>query len=327
MHYTVTVKHASAISFICAIFTAVGVSVLLHAQQREAQIVHLLDSPSVKDKLAGITLAAHLSFDELTILLGEVIQGHSPASTKAQEVLAASAFSEHRTEELSHLQINRDLLDSVVWWSTASNPPLAPKLVLDDSLASPFINLSFLAGFSDIPPTDDLLETPLRDRDGSVLLAVLAIEKCVPKKELQGLVQSWSSDFDFERQKAAVFFASMLNTPFPFAKSSNSELATIQVILAENNYALAWRAIHKSDGTINPDIALAGMLANPDKFFPILIESATNKKWTHPEHPIMIAFRFAPEIANKIPTELLQNSETRNKWWSLFTCGLLLERR
>ena len=327
MHYTVTLKHASAISFICTIFIAVGVSVFLHAQQRESQILRLLDSPSVKDKLAGITLAEHLSFDKLTVLLGEVIQEHSPASTKAQEVLVASAFSEHRTEELSHLQINPDLLESVVWWSTAPPPPLAPKLVLDDSLASPFINLSLLAGFSDSTQTDVLLETPLRDRDGSVLLAVLAIEKCIPKKELQGLVQSWSRDFDIERQKSAVFFASMLNTPFSFAESSNSELATIQVILAENNYALAWRTIHNSDGTINPDIALAGMLANADKFFPILIESASSKKWTHPEHPIMIAFRFAPEIANKIPSELLQNSETRNKWWSLFTCGLLLERR
>ena len=109
MHYTVTLKHASAISFICTIFIAVGVSVFLHAQQRESQILRLLDSPSVKDKLAGITLEEHLSFDKLTVLLGEVIQEHSPASTKAQEVLVASAFSEHRTEELSHLQINPDL--------------------------------------------------------------------------------------------------------------------------------------------------------------------------------------------------------------------------
>ena len=50
-------------------------------------------------------------------------------------------------------------------------------------------------------------------------------------------------------------------------------------------------------------------------------------KWTHPEHAILIAESFKPNITNQISFELLKNTETRQKWWSLFACGLLQEER
>ena len=277
--------------------------------------------------MEGIELAKHLSFDKLAILFQEVLQENNAASTAAQESLVASAFSEHRIEELSSVEIEQELLDCVTWWSKKHDKQHIPILSIDASIGSPFNHISWLVGLSEKPTTSAVLETPLRDRDGSVLLGVLAIEQYVPHEQLHKLIQHWSSDYDIDRQKAAVFFAHMIHVEFPFQESTDPELATIQAVLSESNYTLAWRALHNPDGTINPDIALAGMLANAEKFLPILIGSVKKNKWAHPEHPIMIALRFEPKIANEIPIELLQNSETRNKWWSLFTCGLLLERR
>jgi hypothetical protein len=196
-----------------------------------------------------------------------------------------------------------------------------------DTNLAPFINyLSWFMERNEPIPFTELIQVPLRDRDGSVLLGVLAIEKIGALEELQKLIAVWETDVDVERKKAALLLAGLIGEKTSLDTNLN-ELAAIQEICNQGNYTLAWRTMHGEDGTVNPDLALAGMIANADRFFPVVIETAKENNWEHPEHPVVLAIRFAPDIANRIPQNLLQNDETRTKWWSLFSCGLLLEGR
>ena len=172
----------------------------------------------------------------------------------------------------------------------------------------------------------DLVSLPVRDRDGSVVLSVLAINELASHKS-RALIQAWEKDYDLERQKAAVLLSAIQGLPTLDIKTQNESLATMQKIINENNYKLAWRALHKSDGTIDPDIALAAMIIDQERFMPILIKTAQHDKWAHPEHAIIIAKTFSKEIANQIPFALLENHKTRQKWWTFFSCGLLQEER
>lgn len=326
MHYTAVVKHASVISFICIILIAVMAGFFVVNHQRASNIAHLLGSPAVADNIDGINLAEDKPFDDLVVLFEKILSKHNEASTRAQEVLVARAFDEHRVHALKLLPINRELLEAVIWWSedhketsrfTSSTEMLLPSLH----------QLAWLLGVEEAPTMDVLVETPVQDRDGSVVLGVLAIKKFTTQQERHRLIHQWMNDFSLARQKSAVLLAMMEDKTYDFPPSQRPELSTIQAIQKDTHYLLAWRTLHDKDGMIIPDIALAGMLANQEKFFPILINSAQEHKWKHPEHAILIASYFAPRVAGAIPFDYLQNTETRKKWWSLFTCGLLLERR
>ena len=327
MHYTAIVKHASSISLACTIVVAVIAGFYIAKQQRDARILRLLSSPTTTDQLAGIEAVQKASFDKLVSVCTPILQNNNDASIAAQNLLVARAFAENRLQELESVAISRELLDAASWWNT--NPPLQHPTTIRSTppLASSINHLSRFMELEEPPAFDDLIEMPIRDRDGSVLLAVLAIEKFATTEQLQQLVSTWSLDYDLERNKAAVLFAAFLDTKTTSSHTSNNELAGLRAVCNEKSHALAWRMMHYDDGTINPDIALAGMLANKDKFLPILIETAIENNWKHPEHPVVIAMRFAPNVANRIPTDLLRNDETRTKWWSLFACGLLLEGR
>jgi hypothetical protein len=326
MHYTAIVKHASFISFISVIFFAVIACFFVVSEQRETNIARLLASPAIADQLDGIDMANGKPFDNLVVMFEKILNEQNDASARAQEVLVATAFSEQRVGDLSSSQIRTELLEAVIWWSedhekttrfASSNEVLIPSLH----------QLAWLTGIEEPPSLDVLFETPVQDRDGSVVLGALAIEKFTTKQKRTSLIRQWTKDYDFARQKTAVLLAMMADQSFDFPPSQRQELSTLQAIQKDKHYLLAWRALHDEDGMIIPDIALAGMLANEEKFFPILLESVEENKWNHPEHAILIASRFAPEVASKLPFNFLQNSETRKKWWSLFTCGLLLERR
>ena len=158
------------------------------------------------------------------------------------------------------------------------------------------------------------------------MLAVLAIDN-IGVQQMDPLVQVWSSDYDLERQKAAVLLSALSSSPLREIPTHNTSLATLQTIINDQNYQLAWRSMHNEDGTINPDIALAAMLVDQEKFLPVLIETARNHRWTHPDHPVVLARRFVPHVASKISSKYLKNDESRRKWWTLFACGLLVEER
>ena len=78
---------------------------------------------------------------------------------------------------------------------------------------------------------------------------------------------------------------------------------------------------------IHPDIAPAGLIIDETRFMPILINPAQAELWIHPDHPIELARRFAPKVSALIPSALLSQEESRDKWWPLFACGLLQEER
>jgi len=325
MHYTAIVKHASFISFICVILFAVIVGFFVVSKQRETNIARLLASHAVADQIDGIDMAKGKPFDALLALFKETLTKQSAASDRAQEVLVASAFSEHRVKDLSTVPIRAELLEAVLWWSEEHKK--TTRFVSSNALLIPSLHqLAWLIGIEEPPEYDMLVKTPVQDRDGSVVLGVLAVEQFTTTQQRNTLIQEWTKDYDVARQKSAVLLAMMGDKTIAFPPSERRALATLQAIQKDSNYLLAWRSLHDEDGMIIPDIALAGMLANEEKFFPILLKSVEKKKWKHPEHPILIASYFAPEIAGKLPFDFLQNSETRKKWWSLFTCGLLLER-
>jgi hypothetical protein len=326
MHYTAFVKHASFLSFMSTIAIAVLAVFFIAKNQRVSQIQNLLSSPAITDKLAGINMTTDVPFETAIELLVPLLQDENEAAEAAQRALVVSACKHHNLPAIEHLGVDPALLDAATWWETDPKVQTTTKMPTDTSLAPSINHLAWFLERNESLPFSELIQIPLRDRDGSVLLGVLAIEKIGTLEELQELITLWATDVDVERNKAALLLAGLIG-----AKSSvethQNELTAIQEICNESNYTLAWRTMHEEDGTVNPDIALAGMLANADRFFPVVIESAEENKWEHPEHPIVLAIRFAPNIANRIPMHLLQNDETRTKWWSLFSCGLLLEGR
>ena len=320
------VKHASIISFTFIILFAVVAGLFVVSKQRETSIVRLLDSHTTADQIVGVDKAKGKPFNELVILFEKLLLKQNDASARAQEVLVATAFSEHRVEDLSTLPIQKELLEAVNWWNEEHKK--TTRFVPSNALLVPSLHqVAWLTGVEGPPVFDVLIETSVQDRDGSVVLGVLAIEKFTTEQQRNTLIQEWTTDYDFARQKSAVLLAMLADTSFEFPHTQRQALSTLQAIQKDSDYLLAWRALHDEDGMIIPDIALAGMLANEEKFFPILLKSVKENKWQHPEHPILIASYFAPEIAGKLPFDFLQNSETRKKWWSLYTCGLLLERR
>jgi hypothetical protein len=311
------------------IVVAVFVGFIVASNQTQAYIDRLISSPSVTDQLRGISLLTNASFDTLNLKLCSILNDKSTASKKAQELLVTRAFQENRIDELQYLDIEDELVEAAVWWDTPREKRMPfPQIVIEGFNPSPWV-MKLMAHYdSSHSPAwfPDLARLPLRDRDGSVLLSVLAINNIAPQK-IEELIEAWSIDYDLDRQKAAVLLSAIRNLPPPSVSEQNETITTLQTIINEKDIELAWRAMHKSDGSINPDIALAAMIVNQEKFTPILIETAKEDKWTHPEHAILIAESFKPNITNQISFELLKNTETRQKWWSLFACGLLQEER
>lgn len=309
------------------ILIAVAAGFFVTTQQQKNKITALLASPAATDNLKAIELLHNASFDKLFESLPEIINKDNDASIAAQDLLVARALSAHRVEELQPIQLRDGLFEAAMWWNT--NPVNSQPQSLDiDINSAPWVKeLSLLMGSVNTPPTyQELINFPLRDRDGSVLLAVLAIEN-IGVQQMDPLVQDWSSDYDLERQKAAVLLSALSSSPLREIPTHNASLATLQTIINDQNYQLAWRSMHNEDGTINPDIALAAMLVDQEKFLPVLIETARNHRWKHPDHPVVLARRFVPQVASKISSKYLKNDESRRKWWTLFACGLLVEER
>ena len=326
MHYTAFVKHSSFLSFLSTIAIAVLVVVFVTKNQRVSHIRSLLTSPAIADKLTGIEMTKGLSIETTVELLAPLLLKDNEASVAAQHVLIATASKHHRLSVIENLDIEPALLEAAKWWETKPQFQTTFKSPADSKLATSINHLSWYLGRTEPLPFADHIQVPLRDRDGSVLLGVLTLEKFGTFEEIHDLIAHWSTDVDFERKKAALLLAGLIRAKSSIDTNQN-ELMAMQEICNKSNYKLAWRTLHQEDGTVNPDIALAGMIAHADKFFPVVIETAKENKWEHPEHPVVLAMRFAPDIANRIPQNLLQNDETRTKWWSLFSCGLLLEGR
>lgn len=314
------------------IIIAVFAGFVLATNQKQSLIDSLLDSPSVTDQLRGISLLQNSSLNTLQEKLPSILAHNSESSVAAQSLLVKKAFEEDRVQDLNENQIDKELYDAALWWNEhhESRKPIGQSISKTSTTINPSHWMLKLIAQYDADHQDisfsDLVELPPRDRDGSVLLYVLAIEQVGPQ-ELGLLVETLSLDYDIDRQTAAVLLAAMRNLSPPQVSTQNELLNTIQTIISENNAKLAWRTLHRPDGTIIPDIALAGMIADRSFFTPIVIDGVRSGHWVHPEHPVMIMDTYFPEITNTIPTNLLNNSHARQKWWALFACGLLKEER
>ncbi len=322
--YTVAVKRL--LPFLFTIIIAVFAGFFIANYQTQSRILQLLTSPATTDQLRGIELIKESTFDELVPLLEPILKNNSDASEVAQRLLVKHAFQENRIPDLEGISIDSELYESALWWNNERDNQTLPLDI--DINPSPWIEklLAWYPSMHKETTYHDLVSLPVRDRDGSVVLSVLAINKLASQKT-ETLIQEWEKDYDLERQKAAVLLSAIQGLPTLDIATQNESLATIQKIINENNYKLAWRALHKSDGTIDPDIALAAMIIDQERFMPILIETAQCDQWAYPEHAIIIVNAFSNDIANQIPFDLLKNDKTRQKWWTLFACGLLQEER
>ncbi len=309
------------------IFIAVLAGIFVAKKQNETLVRKLLSSSSVTDQLRGLTSLSNYSFDALQRAISPILDDKTDASIVAQKLLVQRAFQENRISDLVNCHIDSDLHEAVIWWNTPRERQQQDFLIeMQNATPSSWV-MKLYAQYDTTQRAatyQDLIDTPVRDRDGSVLLSVLAIE-CVAPNKIDSLIRSWERDYDIDRQKAAVLLCALRKLPLPTVSTKNESIVTIQTILDTDNIALAWRTLHQSDGTINPDIALAAMIVDQKKFTQILIDSAMSGKWAHPEHAILLAKNFFPHITNRIPFELLKNQKTRQKWWHLFACGLLKE--
>lgn len=325
VRYTANMRRFTPL--LLTIVVAVVAGFIVATNQKSSLATSLIASSSVTDQLRGISLIESLTFDELQQKLNPILDTETASSIAAQQLIVKRAFQEERINDLQNIGIDDDLYNAALWWNSETKNPNGNILDININ-PSPWVE-KLLAWY---PSTHQpatylgLAELPVRDRDGSVILSVLAIHEFATQR-IESLVEVWEQDFDLDRQKAAALLCALRSLPQPSISTQNESLSTIQTIIKENDVLLAWRALHRSDGTIDPDVALAAMIVNQERFMPILIESAKQNLWTHPEHAIIIAKTFSSEIANQIPFALLENKETRQKWWSLFACGLLQEER
>jgi hypothetical protein len=316
---------------LATVLIAIFASIFVSASQSENRMYTLLHSSSTADQLQGIQLLHKKSFDTCLQQVSHLLTSSSDASVKAQELIAQKAFREKRVEELLSLQVESSLVQSLLWWTNPppqERVPLLQQSQLQNSTIAPWLRkLSyFYAAQQDEESILPLEPLPIRDRDGSVLLMVLATYANT-QHDFSDIIETWSSSYDVDAQKAALLLHALLGNPTVQIPSHDLELQTIYKILHERDTMLAWRSMHRDDGSIRPDIVLAGMIANPDTFTPTFIETAKHNHWVHPEHPIIIASTFFPETTTQIPSKYRISDESRKKWWDLFSCGLLLEGR
>jgi hypothetical protein len=334
--YTAVVKHLTTVSIVLTVLAAIGAAIFVTTREAENdRLAKLLRSDSITDNLAAVELLEHHSFDTVLLRLKPILNTQSEASIKAQSMLVSIAFKEDRIDDLDPQFIDDDLYDAALWWvsETHQNDPQFDSITFQhiaiDAEASPWIRRLAALHCKTITSStqEDLISMAPHDRDGSVLLTVLAIDRHIPNEMLPSLIDTWANSYDLELQIAAILLASLSDNTIPEIASSNSFLATISTICSEKHEALAWRSIHLENGMIRPDIALAGLIVDESRFLPILIDSARAGLWVHPDHPIELARRFAPKVSALIPSALLNQEESRDKWWSLFACGLLQEQR
>ena len=334
--YTAAVKHLTMVSIVLTVLVAIGAAIFVTNRQAEDdRLAQLLHSDSITDNLAAIELLEHYSFENLLLRLKPILNTQSEASIKAQSMLVSRAFKEDRVDDLDPQHIDEDLYDAALWWASETHQTdpqfdsITFQLIAIDAEASPWIRRLAALHCETITSStqEDLISMAPHDRDGSVLLTVLAIERHIPNEMLPSLIDTWANSYDLELQASSILLASLSGNTIPEISSSNSFLATISTISTEKHGALAWRSIHLENGMIHPDIALTGLIVDESRFMPILIDSARAGMWVHPDHPIELARRFAPNVSALIPSALLDQEESRDKWWSLFACGLLQEQR
>lgn len=321
-------KHMSLVSLaITIIIAAISGAWISHQKVTDENMQALLSSPSTIDQLNGIEKVKHDSFDSLIIKLAPLLQGDIRVVNAASNTLVQSAFRESRVHELENLQLKPTLLSSAQWWNSKRTrvPPNPTQLQLACEVeVAPWLRRLASLHCQTLDPScaKALTTMPLRDRDGSVLLATLSMHKHT--KHIR--ISSWTNSIDSDQRKVSLLLHGLANETIEHA-DSDPHLQHLTNILSNKSRILAWRSMHQHDGYMNPDIFLAGLIVDSPGFLQILVESVTENLWQYPEHPVELARAFAPDVVKFLPETMLVTSEDRVKWWNLFACGLLLEER
>ncbi len=316
-----------AMRLVLTILLASTLAIFIGFQQEKRHLDQLLSSTSTTDQLEGISLCKNLSFEKKCVKLAPLLENENEASYQAQMSIIQSAFNENKVPQLSNMPLLLNFIEAANHFAFGVKKSVSSVFQLPDfSLAQPWMKfLSVLCSSeSSLISFDELCSMPPKDRDGSILLATLAIEKNAPTL-IEPILTDWIGAYDDDRVSIAILLAGLRNIQLPTIQSGSEKTLAISRIINEKNFKLAWRTMHRSDGQIHPDIALAGMIADPNRFLPELIKSAKLGQWQHPEQPIAIAWAIYPEIAASIPEEFIINPPLRLKWWDYFACGLLQE--
>ena len=293
----------------------------------EKMIRTLLSSPSTIDQLAGIEKIKGEPFDATVERLTPLLSGDKIVAYRASEVIVQRAFADSCVEELRFIQINPALCDAALWWnSIKTNVPLNPThhAIACERSAAPWLRrlASLRCDSLDVECLSELATMPLRDRDGSVLLATLAIHK----HGLNTLTDLWSKSIDIDQRKIAMLLQGLASKHIA-QTDADPVVQTLITIMNEQNGPLAWRTMHKRGGIVDPDVFLAGLIVDRDRFLLALLETAQSGRWNHPEHAVELARAFAPRVVSYLPESLQNEPKSRKQWWDRFACGLLLEKR
>ncbi len=321
-------KHTSLASFAITIIIATMCGAWIsHNNAEEADIQRLLSSTATIDQLAGIEKIKHESFDSLVNRLSPLLKSEPIVANSACNALVQCAFRESCVHQLDQLHIHTTLLESAKWWNTKKTKSLSnPEncALACDKNASPWLRrLAALHCDSlDSECLDELQTMPLVDRDGSILLSTLALHK----HSLSSKTSLWNTSIDIDQRKIFILLQGLAKKSLRHT-DSDPTVQHISKILTNKNGILAWRSMHLTNGLIDPDIFLSGLIVDQVAFLQLLVESAQANLWQHPEHPVELARIFVPEITSVLPESLLLSSENRVKWWNLFACGLLIEER
>ena len=298
-----------------------------HQHAQEAAIQTLLSSSSSIDQVAGIRKVKHASFDSLVSRLSPLLQNDPKVAKAASEVLIQSAMKNSCVKKLATCNIDPAMFKAALWWSSEKtrvppNPKRCRQACSDETV--PWLRRLASLGCESLDKAcaTTLVTMPLRDRDGSILLATLCIDKHANDEH----TALWNTNIDTDQRKISILLRGLRDEHIEQGDSEPA-LQNLITIINEQNGTLAWRTMHNRGGFIDPDIFLAGLIADRERFLQVLIETVESDQWQHPEHAVELARAFAPEIVCFLPESLLNTAETRKQWWDQFACGLLLEKR
>ena len=223
--YTASVRHKHTISLLLTIFVAAFAGLYVAQLQQSQHIDRLLTSNTIADKLSGIALLNNATFDQLVSKLSTIVSEHNEASSAAQALLVKRSFMENRVDDLQSLAIEPELYAAARWWNSNQEKHSPPQYSVDQH-TSPWVHqlVALYSPTSSEGLLEAILHSPLQDRDGSILLATLAIEKHLPTEKLHELILSWSKSYDVERQKVATLLAALTSSPCSFPVASMSRV-------------------------------------------------------------------------------------------------------
>ena len=308
--------------------TAVYAAVILSTENDAAEIKTLLQSSSELDVKKGIKQSKRLHYDVCKPLLVPLIEQSSKHTTQCEDVLIELASRDKRVLDLKVGGLTTEMNDVLRWWLNSPPQLKESSEPISENSSQWLMRLwSLQQEELDIQTLLAINTTPFHDRDGSVLLSVLAINKHTPLQKRIATTASLLGALDSDDVRTGTLLSAIWGyTIDQFQPSMNDELMTISKVLQTRDTALAWRTLHHEDGTIRPDQMLAGLIISETEFLPILIDSAIGEQWAHPEHAVELARWIRPSITQRLPTKGLTTVKSRLDWWRKFKCGYLIEQ-